>query len=100
MNGHRQLDRLRPFGAAISRHRTIRRPRFQNYGSRLLAGDLSVVALPPCEWQNWSCQRMNDHGPGYGCGWSDEQRGKIWLDPRDPALLRLLGSRVVFGESD
>src|ERR1700688_3417981 len=43
---------------------------------------------------------MHDYRPGDRRGWPDEQRREILFDPREPASVRLLRSRVVVEDAD
>src|SRR6266852_2262081 len=43
---------------------------------------------------------MHDHRPGDRRGWPDEQRREVLFDPREPASVRLLRSRMVVEDAD
>src|ERR1700722_18625497 len=45
-------------------------------------------------------QRVHDHRPGYGCGWSGEQGRQAPLDPCEYASVGLLGIGVVVEDAD
>ena len=45
-------------------------------------------------------QRVHDHRPGCGCGWSGEQGRQVLLDPCEYASVGLLGTRVVVEDAD
>src|SRR5258708_15236055 len=46
------------------------------------------------------CQRMHDHRSGDRRGWPDEQSREVLFDPREPATVRLLRSRMAVEDAD
>jgi len=45
-------------------------------------------------------QSVDDNWSGHRCGWPCEQRRQTLFDPRQHALVRLLGSRVIVEDAD